>query len=178
MSNAFDNHATTLTAAEKSALLTYSGDEAYTQINKALINGTDLGNNSKLVGSIDSAMNKNKLMADATVYRGISPGMVDAFGKPGTVFNHKPYASTSDSLKQSTKFAGKDSSGNVHLMEIKAKTGTKAVSMKGTTKYADEREILLGRNTKMKYTGQYTTTVPRPLGGTQTAIVHTFETVT
>lgn len=178
VSGAYDTQETDLNFYERAALKKYSGDDVYTEVNKALIDGSNLGKNTELVATIDAALDRNKLAADTKLYRGISPDMADKFGQPGTVFNHKPYASTSDSARQAGGFASRDKSGHIHMMEITAVKGTRATSMKGVTKYPSEREILIGRDTNMRYIGTRITTTPSVITGKpQPTIVYQFETI-
>jgi hypothetical protein len=139
---------TPLTKEERSAVYEYSG--AYYRE----INGTLRGDNpwtdltpAQLRAEtrrIDAAIAKGTLTAETTLYRGTSVHFLGDL-TPGTVLKDKAFLSASRSEDIANRF------GMSAMLKITAPRGTKAVDVSHHAG-GNEREILLGRNTKLKVT--------------------------
>lgn len=186
-----------LTRPERRALGSYS-DGLSGEINKALITGEGLDKVNNSITRLDGALEKSPLRNPIKVYRGVDHNIAEReFGKVGTEYIQKSFVSTTDRIEIASRFSEvMDSRGRIHVMEIVAKKGTPAISMYGISRYELEREVLLGRNLRMKYIGKRTKTMdirtdpnyyaqPNPLRWitygegvvTRRIVIHKFETV-
>lgn len=165
-----------LTSDEKSALGLYQGDSNYSEVKgmdwtdvQSVARGGKLKNKEqqayakKLIESMESAINKNSLAKDTTVYRGTSfpKDKADQI-KPGVLMTDSGFSSTSKSKNIAQNYADSDlesdgNANNVKIMyQIDLPKGTKAFDFKDMDSAFDdlneEKEILLNRNMKFKVT--------------------------
>ena len=135
------------TPYELTTIKNYSGYAA-SNLNPALRGGKSLNaSHAKMTEALDSAIQKSELPHDVTVYRGLSSAAskMAFFATPGSVFSDKAYASTTVD-----KAVGKRIGEGGVLLEIKLRKGTKALPIDGLSRYPEERELLLPRNTSYK----------------------------
>ena len=136
-----------VTPYELTTIKNYSGYAA-SNLNPALRKDKSLNaSHAKMTEALDSAIQKSELPHDVTVYRGLSSGAskMAFFATPGSVFSDKAYASTTVD-----KAVGKRIGEGGVLLEIKLRKGAKVLPIDGLSRYPDERELLLPRNTSYK----------------------------
>lgn len=138
-----------LSAAEKSAVSSYSGDN-FLRINTALRQGDT---SDPDIGRLDSAIGKQMLGAGRTLYRGMTMeaakqlfagGQIDK----GATISDKAFASTSTD-------AGEARARGFGGVVLKIETGdnAKGLDMSAVSRNANEREVLLPRDAKMTIQG-------------------------
>lgn len=129
-------------SAEETAALKRYADGADIEINGALRSGAEpTGDAAKM----DAVINRNSLSRPATLYRGLrTEGDYNRLAntKVGDVLSDKAYTSTSTSAPVALGF------GKRVTFKIDAPKGTKAAVGR-----SGEKEVILGRNTKLKVTG-------------------------
>jgi len=139
-----------LSANEKSALSSYSGDD-FLRINKELREGK--GADDPTVQRIDSAIEKSSVPAGTTLYRGMSKeaakqlfpgGSIDK----GMVISDPSFASTSKSSGTANTFGF----GGV-MLKIETGNNAKGLDMAPHSRNTSEQEVLLPRNAKMRVLG-------------------------
>ena len=136
-----------VTPYELTTIKNYSGYAA-SNLNPALRKGKSLNtSHTRMTEALDSAIQKSELAQDVTVYRGLSSAAskMAFFATPGSVFSDKAYASTTVD-----KAVGKRIGKGGVLLEIKLRKGAKALPIDGLSRYPEERELLLPRNTSYK----------------------------
>jgi hypothetical protein len=151
------SHTGNYTDGEKETIANYQKTMAYVNVNKSLRSDLVIDSEDrKIINDLDSAISKNSLISNTTLYRGA------AFDKPmdlGDVFVDKGFISTS-----LYEFVGKDfyvdkkerGNGNVYLVKIKAKKGTNGVFPANITDdLIDEGEFVMQRNQSFRVTGKY-----------------------
>ncbi|KXY24829.1 ADP-ribosyltransferase [Bacillus sp. FSL K6-0067] len=165
-----------LTNEEIIAVQKYTGDD-YAEINKQLRNGNTSGSKSEQIKLIDKALKKAKTNKEMKVYRYVDERQLGA--KFGSLLQFKDLKL--DSINKNTKnyileakklvdkWIGKTltekaytstSMSNVKnfsdrpiLFEITIPKGTHAAEVKSISKYPNEDELLLPKNSKFKITG-------------------------
>lgn len=90
-----------------------------------------------------------KAKENFTVYRGITSSQLQHLAM-GSTMTDKGFVSTSSSANEAKKFAGADGA----LMEIRVKKGQPAMSVKNTSAFPSEMEVLLPANTSFKVVGK------------------------
>jgi hypothetical protein len=146
--NATDGASSKLTAEERQALKTYSGDD-YIRINSNLrsdfMPGGHLGD---AVRGIDSAISKSSAPSDVVVYRGMSEDAKHVYSalKPGDVFHDKAFMSTS-----ANKTVALDNFANGGaVFHITVPKGSPAIPMTKVGYHSSEREVLLPRGSRIR----------------------------
>lgn len=143
--------ASSLSQSIKNAIKEYTGP-AYAQINGALRTGKKLGSNKQnVVNKLNEAFAQPEVKAkeNFTVYRGITSSQLQHLAM-GSTMTDKGLVSTSSSANEAKKFAGADGA----LMEIRVKKGQPAMSVKNTSAFPSEMEVLLPANTSFKVVGK------------------------
>jgi hypothetical protein len=143
--------ASSLSQSIKNAIKEYTGP-AYAQINGALRTGKKLGSNKQnVVNKLNEAFARPEVKAkeNFTVYRGITSSQLQHLAM-GSTMTDKGLVSTSSSANEAKKFAGADGA----LMEIRVKKGQPAMSVKNTSVFPSEMEVLLPANTSFKVVGK------------------------
>ena len=143
--------ASSLSQPIKKAIKEYTGP-AYAQINGTLRAGKKLGKNSQeVVNRLNEAFAQPEAKAkeNFTVYRGITSTQLQHLAM-GSTMTDKGFVSTSSSANEAKKFAGADGA----LMEIRVKKGQPAMSVKDTSIYPSEKEVMLPANTSFKVVGK------------------------
>lgn len=138
-----------LTANEKSAISSYSGDD-FLRINKELRSGIS---NDPQVARLDSAITKGRIAPHTVLYRGMSKdaarnlfpgGKIDK----GMIVSDPAFVSTSTDKG----IAGMVGLGGV-VLKIDVPSGGTGLSMQGLTRNQQESEVLLPRNAQMRVEG-------------------------
>jgi hypothetical protein len=143
--------ASSLSQSIKNAIKEYTGP-AYAQINGVLRTGKKLGSNKQnVVNKLNEAFAQPEVKAkeNFTVYRGITSSQLQHLAM-GSTMTDKGFVSTSSSANEAKKFAGADGA----LMEIRVKKGQPAMSVKNTSAFPSEMEVLLPANTSFKVVGK------------------------
>lgn len=143
--------ASSLSQSIKNAIKEYTGP-AYAQINGALRTGKKLGSNKQnVVNKLNEAFAQPEAKANEnfTVYRGITSSQLQHLVM-GSTITDKGFVSTSSDVNEAKKFAGTAGA----LMEIRVKKGQPAMSVKNTSAFPSEMEIMLPANTSFKVVGK------------------------
>ena len=143
--------ASSLSQSIKNAIKEYTGP-AYTQINGALRTGKKLGSNKQnVVNKLNEAFAQPEAKANEnfTVYRGITSSQLQHLAM-GSTITDKGFVSTSSDVNEAKKFAGTAGA----LMEIRVKKGQPAMSVKNTSAFPSEMEVMLPANTSFKVVGK------------------------
>lgn len=143
--------ASSLSQPIKNAIKEYTG-LAYDQINGTLRTGKKLGKNSQeVVNRLNEAFAQPEAKANEnfTVYRGITSTQLQHLAM-GSTITDKGFVSASSDANAAKKFAGTAGA----LMEIRVKKGQPAISVKDTSIYPSEKEVLLPANTSFKVVGK------------------------
>lgn len=143
--------ASSLSQPIKNAIKEYTGP-AYAQINGTLRTGKKLGKaNQDVVNKLNEAFAQPEVKAkeNFTVYRGITSMQLQHLAMASTITD-KGFVSTSSDANEAKKFAGTAGA----LMEIRVKKGQPAISVKDTSIYPSEKEVLLPANTSFKVVGK------------------------
>lgn len=143
--------ASSLSQPIKNAIKEYTGP-AYAQINGTLRTSKKLGKNSQeVVNRLNEAFAQPEAKANEnfTVYRGITSTQLQHLAM-GSTITDKGFVSTSSDANEAKKFAGTAGA----LMEIRVKKGQPAISVKDTSIYPSEKEVLLPANTSFKVVGK------------------------
>lgn len=143
--------ASSLSQPIKNAIKEYTGP-AYAQINGTLRTGKKLGKaNQDVVNKLNEAFAQPEVKAkeNFTVYRGITSTQLQHLAMASTITD-KGFVSTSSDANEAKKFAGTAGA----LMEIRVKKGQPAISVKDTSIYPSEKEVLLPANTSFKVVGK------------------------
>lgn len=141
----------TLPEPLKKAITRYTG-QAYASLNHALRTNKKM---SKSTQDIANKLNEAFAQPEAkakenfTVYRGISSTQLQHL-TIGSTITDKGFVSTSSNSGEASSFAGVDGA----LMEIRVKKGQPAISVKDTSVYPNEKEVLLPSNTSFKVVGK------------------------
>lgn len=145
-------HAKKMATGEKQAVSRYTNDEQYKEINGYFRGkqGDISPENQRAVQELDSALGKSTLAENTVVYRGMTmtPDLRKKF-KPGTTFVDSAYISTSLSQAKAESFSG---GADTAVIRIKAPKGTNALAVETISEYADEKEIILPRNSRIVVT--------------------------
>jgi hypothetical protein len=141
-----------LSGAEISAIKDYASSE-YRDINGALRKG-EVSDDAAL---IDTAIAKETIVEDITLYRGLGALTTEAEDLPvGTVITDNGFSSTSAEPNIGAKFASwaNDYGDQPVLMRIRAQKGAKALHLHpNRAVLGSEHEVLLPRGQKMRITG-------------------------
>lgn len=138
-----------LTANEKSALSSYSGDD-FLRINKELREGKD---NDPTVKRIDSVMEKSPLPAGTTLYRGMTKEAAKKLFPGGNITKGMTISDPAfSSTSKSVGVAGAWGMGGV-MLKIESGENAKGIDMAKHSRNANEQEVLLPRDAKMKVVG-------------------------
>ena len=143
--------ASSLSQSIKNAIKEYTGP-AYAQINGALRTGKKLGSNKQnVVNKLNEAFAQPEAKANEnfTVYRGITSTQLQHLAM-GSTITDKGFVSTSSDVNEAKKFAGTAGA----LMEIRVKKGQPAMSVKNTSAFPSEMEVMLPANTSFKVVGK------------------------
>lgn len=143
--------ASSLSQSIKNAIKEYTGP-AYAQINGALRTGKKLGSNKQnVVNKLNEAFAQPEAKANEnfTVYRGITSSQLQHLAM-GSTITDKGFVSTSSDVNEAKKFAGTAGA----LMEIRVKKGQPAMSVKNTSAFPSEMEVMLPANTSFKVVGK------------------------
>ena len=143
--------ASSLSQPIKNAIKEYTGP-AYAQINGALRTGKKLGSNKQnVVNKLNEAFAQPEAKANEnfTVYRGITSSQLQHLAM-GSTITDKGFVSTSSDVNEAKKFAGTAGA----LMEIRVKKGQPAMSVKNTSAFPSEMEVMLPANTSFKVVGK------------------------
>lgn len=143
--------ASSLSQPIKTAIKEYTGP-AYAEINGTLRAGKKLGkNNQEVVNRLNEAFAQPEAKANEnfTVYRGITSSQLQHLAM-GSTITDKGFVSTSSDVNEAKKFAGTAGA----LMEIRVKKGQPAMSVKDTSIYPSEKEVMLPANTSFKVVGK------------------------
>lgn len=143
--------ASSLSQSIKNAIKEYTGP-AYAQINGALRTGKKLGSNKQnVVNKLNEAFAQPEVKAkeNFTVYRGITSSQLQHLAM-GSTITDKGFVSTSSDANEAKKFAGTAGA----LMEIRVKKDQPAMSVKNTSAFPSEMEVLLPANTSFKVVGK------------------------
>lgn len=143
--------ASSLSQSIKNAIKEYTGP-AYAQINGALRIGKKLGSNKQnVVNKLNEAFAQPEAKANEnfTVYRGITSSQLQHLAM-GSTITDKGFVSTSSDVNEAKKFAGTAGA----LMEIRVKKGQPAMSVKNTSAFPSEMEVMLPANTSFKVVGK------------------------
>lgn len=143
--------ASSLSQSIKNAIKEYTGP-AYAQINGALRTGKKLGSNKQNVANkLNEAFAQPEAKANEnfTVYRGITSSQLQHLAM-GSTITDKGFVSTSSDVNEAKKFAGTAGA----LMEIRVKKGQPAMSVKNTSAFPSEMEVMLPANTSFKVVGK------------------------
>lgn len=143
--------ASSLSQPIKNAIKEYTGP-AYAQINGTLRTGKKLGKaNQDMVNKLNEAFAQPEVKAkeNFTVYRGITSTQLQHLAMASTITD-KGFVSTSSDANEAKRFA--DTAGA--LMEIRVKKGQPAISVKDTSIFPSEKEVLLPANTSFKVVGK------------------------
>lgn len=144
-------NAAKLPPATRKAIMQYTGND-YTQINGALRTGKKLGSNKQnVVNKLNEAFAQPEVKAkeNFTVYRGITSSQLQHLAM-GSTMTDKGLVSTSSNVNEAKKFAGPDDA----LLEIRVKKDQPAMSVKNTSAFPSEMEVLLPANTSFKVVGK------------------------
>lgn len=143
--------ASSLSQSIKNAIKEYTGP-AYAQINGALRTGKKLGSNKQnVVNKLNEAFAQPEAKANEnfTVYRGITSSQLQHLAM-GSTITDKGFVSTSSDVNEANFFAGTAGA----LMEIRVKKGQPAMSVKNTSAFPSEMEVMLPANTSFKVVGK------------------------
>lgn len=143
--------ASTLPQPIRTAIKQYTGP-AYAQINGTLRTGKKLSKaNQDVVNKLNEAFAQPEAKANEnfTVYRGIISTQLQHLTM-GSTMTDKGFVSTSSDVNEAKKFAGTAGA----LMEIRVKKGQPAMSVKDTSVYPSEKEVMLPANTSFKVVGK------------------------
>lgn len=143
--------ASTLPQPIRTAIKQYTGP-AYAQINGTLRTGKKLSKaNQDVVNKLNEAFAQPEAKANEnfTVYRGITSTQLQHLTM-GSTMTDKGFVSTSSDVNEAKKFAGTAGA----LMEIRVKKGQPAMSVKDTSVYPSEKEVMLPANTSFKVVGK------------------------
>lgn len=143
--------ASTLPQPIRTAIKQYTGP-AYAQINGTLRTGKKLSKaNQDVVNKLNEAFAQPEAKANEnfTVYRGIMSTQLQHLTM-GSTMTDKGFVSTSSDVNEAKKFAGTAGA----LMEIRVKKGQPAMSVKDTSVYPSEKEVMLPANTSFKVVGK------------------------
>lgn len=143
--------ASSLSQSIKNAIKEYTGP-AYVQINGALRTGKKLGSNKQnVVNKLNEAFAQPEAKANEnfTVYRGITSSQLQHLAM-GSTITDKGFVSASSDVNEAKKFAGTAGA----LMEIRVKKGQPAMSVKNTSAFPSEMEVMLPANTSFKVVGK------------------------
>ena len=143
--------ASSLSQSIKNAIKEYTGP-AYAQINGALRTGKKLGSNKQnVVNKLNEAFAQPEAKANEnfTVYRGITSSQLQHLAM-GSTITDKGFVSTSSDVNEAKKFAGTAGA----LMEIRVKKSQPAMSVKNTSAFPSEMEVMLPANTSFKVVGK------------------------
>lgn len=143
--------ASSLSQSIKNAIKEYTGP-AYAQINGALRTGKKQGSNKQnVVNKLNEAFAQPEAKANEnfTVYRGITSSQLQHLAM-GSTITDKGFVSTSSDVNEAKKFAGTAGA----LMEIRVKKGQPAMSVKNTSAFPSEMEVMLPANTSFKVVGK------------------------
>lgn len=136
-----------LTPIERAAFISYTG-EAFTEINGALREGRPAPVEAEIIAA---ALERARLLADITVYRGIHGQAADdlrgADLQVGAQIIDPAFASTSRSNDKALQFAHQE---NGVVLAVRLRGNAKALDISSISKYEDELEVLLQRGTVMK----------------------------
>ena len=143
-----------LNPGQQRALVQYSG-KSFGPLNEALRTGQPLGTESIIGPSqqttatlLDGILAQHPLADDMTLYRGMDGSMWSQFqASIGKTMTDNAYVSTSASKSVANKFAN---SPTDVLMSIQAPKGTPGTYLAPVSKYAWEKEMLLGRGMNYK----------------------------
>lgn len=138
-----------LTANEKSALSSYSGDD-FLRVNRELRSGNS---SDPIVRRIDSAIDKSSLAPGQVLYRGMTREAAKKLFAGGNItkgmsISDPAFASTS----KSPGIAKMIGTGGV-VLKIEVGKGAKGLDMSTHSRNAHEQEVLLPRNAQMKVVG-------------------------
>lgn len=143
--------ASSLSQSIKNAIKEYTGP-AYAHINGALRTGKKLGSNKQnVVNKLNEAFAQPEAKANEnfTVYRGITSSQLQHLAM-GSTITDKGFVSTSSDVNEAKKFASTAGA----LMEIRVKKGQPAMSVKNTSAFPSEMEVMLPANTSFKVVGK------------------------
>lgn len=143
--------ASSLSQSIKNAIKEYTGP-AYAQINGALRTGKKLGSNKQnVVNKLNEAFAQPEAKANEnfTVYRGITSSQLQHLAM-GSTITDKGFVSTSSDVNEANFFAGTAGA----LMEIRVKKGQPVMSVKNTSAFPSEMEVMLPANTSFKVVGK------------------------
>lgn len=143
--------ASSLSQSIKNAIKEYTGP-AYAQINGALRTSKKLGSNKQnVVNKLNEAFAQPEAKANEnfTVYRGITSSQLQHLAM-GSTITDKGFVSASSDVNEAKKFAGTAGA----LMEIRVKKGQPAMSVKNTSAFPSEMEVMLPANTSFKVVGK------------------------
>lgn len=144
-------NASALPQSIRKAIKQYTGP-AYAQINGQLRAGEKLRKaNQDVVNKLNEAFAQPEVKAkeNFTVYRGITSTQLLHLTM-GSTMTDKGFVSTSSNANEAKKFAGSDGA----LMEIRVKKGQPAMSVKDTSAFPSEDEVMLPANTSFKVVGK------------------------
>lgn len=142
-------HVAKLSPEEVKSVAGYTSTD-YQWMNKDLRAGKQpSARDAKYMAKLDSALSKNALEQDTTLYRGRR--QLPADWKVGAVVTDKAYVSTSVSKQKADN--GFAVGATPTLIQIKAPKGTKGMFTSATSSFSSEAEYLLPRNTQFKITG-------------------------
>lgn len=144
-------NASALPQSIRKAITQYTGP-AYAQINGQLRAGEKLRKaNQDVVNKLNEAFAQPEVKAkeNFTVYRGITSTQLQHLTMGG-MMTDKSFVSTSSNANEAKKFAGSDGA----LMEIRVKKGQPAMSVKDTSAFPSEDEVMLPANTSFKVVGK------------------------
>lgn len=138
-----------LTANEKSALSSYSGDD-FLRINSDLRSGKS---GDPTVSRIDSAIEKSRLPAGTTLYRGMTKEAAKNLFPGGNITKGMTISDPAFSSTSKSSGAAKMWGVGGVLLKIEAGANAKGIDMTAHTRNGAEQEVLLPRNAKMRVVG-------------------------
>lgn len=134
-----------LTANEKSAVSSYSGDD-FLEVNKKLRSGDASG---EQIARIDNAIDKQDVPEGTTLYRGMSREAAKRLFGGGQIDKGMEISDAAFASTTKSQFVANSIGLGGVVLKIETGANAKGLDMKGLTRNEHEEEVLLPRGAKM-----------------------------
>jgi len=144
---------------EKEAIQLYTDRTVNKAINDYLFANIDVPEEiPRIIGNLDSALEKASLPEDMRLFRGVHPKtwefmQVDGrYVQPGKIIDYHGFMSTSHDLGAANRYATNPELQDMEkaVIVVLAPKGTKALAIEKHSLSPDDREILIKRETKFR----------------------------
>ena len=156
-------------------------------INKSLINKTPIKNRfvptptqmklQSTIDGLDDAVKKHSIQNNYDVYSGLSFDPRDHLNQDG-IMNSPAYISTTHNKEKAYEFghdaADASKQKELHIMHLHLKSGDPAFHVGNLSRFPEEQETILGRNTNLRYMGTQSYRSGSVLNKDQVTHVHHF----